>query len=205
MKRSLIGGTVLAVVILSLIWFFLPNKRLVAGSPIHVRGGSIHGFAVKGWTQCAKDKDIYCATVSSNDRSLLYSKSFDSQIAMPGNSEWTILFTNQNGNGVKLCSNVSCDAVTPVPGDQYIYLELTDKQYSSWLSANSPSDRLFHDRSNGCQPTSPAAPGDYPGEGQCDKIVDANVYFGGMTHATKTLRCDDQHKKQCEIDVGKPR
>jgi hypothetical protein len=204
MKRSLIGGTVLVAAILSLIWIFLANRHgVVAGSPIKVRGGSIHGFALNGWTQCDKDTDIYCATVSSSDRFILQSKYFDTQIAMPGNVEWTIRFTNQNGNGVLLCSNRKCDAVTPVSGDQYIYLELNDKVNSSWLPITSSSERLFHDRSNRCEPASPVASGDYPGEGPCDKIVKAIIYFGGMAHP-KTLHCDDHYKKQCEIDVGNP-
>jgi hypothetical protein len=208
MKRSLIGGAVVLALLLSFAWFakWRWPPGLTGGSPIQVRGGSIHGFARNAWTQCVADKDIFCASVSSNDRSILYSKNFDSQIPQPGKVEWTIRVTNQNGNGVLLCSNVNCDAVTPVPGNQYIYIELTDKQYSSWLPASPPSDRFFHDGSNGCQPDGSGA---HPGEGPCDKILDAKVFVGGLANATKTLHCNDPSNNDpsnpCEIAVGKPR
>ena len=182
-------------------------------SPLKVKGGSVHGYAVlnfwqKGSANCGKtySKDEYCVTVPNSY--LLTSDYFsdDNGKGMepaPQNTGWKILITSpnsQDGTGstesVWLCNNSNCDA-TQRADASHVFFKRAQPANAEW---NQPDGHnvYYHNRSGkGCDQIT----GDEDQDGPCDYILKAKLWVGNNNGPT-TYTCNVQDS--CVIGVGKP-
>jgi hypothetical protein len=181
-------------------------------SPLKVKGGSVHGYAVinfwqKGSANCGKtySKDEYCVTVPNSY--LIASDYFsdDNGKGMkpaPQNTVWKILITSPNSydgpgstESVWLCNNSNCDSNQPAD-PSHVFFMRAQPGNAEW---NQPDGHnvYYHNRSgNGCDQIT----GDEDQDGPCDYILKAKSWVGKNNPTTYTCNVQDS----CVIGVGKP-